>query len=218
MVCHNYIFFSSKDSLRELSKKERDTATKEFLALLKSDKHIITHTYSTLGLKANTNILMWFQADSIDTIQNLLNKLMHSGLGKHLQITHTLFGMTRPTQYSEKSKGHLETDRKGGNYLIIYPFTKTTAWYMVDFEGRRNLMWGHVQIGKKHSDKIDQMLLYAYGIDDSEFIVSYETDDLSAFQTLVMELRSDKVREYTLKDTPIFTCIYRKPEEALTFL
>ena len=218
MICHNYIFFSSKDSLHSFSKKERETATKEFLALLKSDKKIIAHTYSTLGLKAQTNMMIWFQADSIDAIQNLLNKLMHTDLGKHMQITHTLFGMTRPTQYSEKSNGHLQTDRKGGNYLIIYPFTKTTDWYMVDFEGRRNLMWGHVQIGKKHSHKIDQMLLYAYGIDDSEFIVSYETDDLSVFQELVMELRSDKVREYTLKDTPIFTCIYKKPEEAVTFL
>ncbi len=78
-------------------------------------------------------------------------------------------------------------------------------------------MGGHVSIGKKH-DKISQLLLYSFGIDDSEFIVSYETDDLSAFQTLVMELRSDKVRSYTLKDTPIFTCIYKTPQEVLTFL
>ncbi|MGH7204129.1 MAG: chlorite dismutase family protein [Candidatus Levyibacteriota bacterium] len=217
MVCHNYIFFSAKDGLHELPEKTRKEYEKAFLKLLTSDKKVIPHTFSTLGLKANMNLLIWFQADNIETIQDLLNKLMHSDLGKYLTIAHTLFGMTRPTQYHKDSTMHVETDRKGKKYLIIYPFTKKMEWYKIDFEGRRNLMWGHVQIGKKHPT-IEQLLLYSYGIDDSEFLVSYETDDLSEFQTLVMDLRSDKVREYTLKDTPIFTCVYRKPEEALTFL
>ncbi|MGI8419425.1 MAG: chlorite dismutase family protein [Candidatus Levyibacteriota bacterium] len=217
MVCHNYILFSSKDTLHELPEKTRQEYEKVFLKLLTSDKKVIAHTFATLGLKANTNLLIWFQADSIEAIQDLLNKLIHSDIGKYLTITHTLFGMTRPTQYHKDSTMHLETDRKGKKYLIIYPFTKTMDWYKIDFEERRNLMWGHVQIGKKHPT-IEQLLLYSYGIDDSEFLVSYETDDLSEFQTLVMELRSDKVRAYTLKDTPIFTCVYRKPEEALTFL
>ena len=217
MTCHNYIFFSSNSSLNDLSQKMRNDYTKEFLKILQSDKDVIVNTYSTLGLKANTNIMIWFQADSIDTIQNLLNKLMHSKLGRYLTISHTLFGMTRQTQYSSHATGHLNTDRKGGNYLVIYPFTKTTEWYTIDFDARRKLMGGHVGIGKKH-DKIEQLLLYSYGIDDSEFLVSYEMHDLSAFQTLVMELRSDKVRPYTLKDTPIYTCIYKTPQEVLTFL
>lgn len=88
---------------------------------------------------------------------------------------------------------------------------------MLDFEKRRKLMGGHVSIGKKYP-QIEQVLLYSYGLDDQEFIVSYETDDLSLFQSLVMELRSDKVREYTLRDTPVFTCIYKTPEQVLDFL
>jgi chlorite dismutase len=218
MTHHNYIFFSSDNSLKEVSKQQLATYRKEFLNVLSSDKHVVSDTFTTLGLKANTNIMIWFQADSIESIQNLLNELLHTKLGKYLTITYTLFGMTRPTQYSPKAKGHLETERKGGKYLIIYPFTKTKDWYTIDFEARRNLMWGHVSIGKKHTDKITQLLLYSYGIDDSEFLVSYETDDLSAFQTLVMELRSDKVRAYTQKDIPIFCCVYRPAAETLTFL
>jgi len=217
MVCHNYVFFTAKDSLTSVDSKTRAAYEKGFLNILTSNKKVIPYTFSMTGLKAQSSLMIWFQADTIETIQDLLNQLMHSDLGAHLRITHTLFGMTRPTQYHKGSTTHLETERKGKKYLIIYPFTKKTEWYTIDFEGRRNLMWGHVQIGKKHPT-VEQLLLYSYGIDDSEFIVSYETDDLSEFQTLVMDLRSDKVREYTLKDTPIFTCVYRKPGEALTFL
>src|SRR5262249_11863137 len=160
---------------------------------------------------------IWFQSESIERIQELLSTLMHTNLGKHITISYTLFGMTRPTQYSSRSTKHMDTKRKGGKYLIIYPFSKTKDWYFLDFETRRKLMGGHVMVGKKYPE-IEQLLLYSYGIDDNEFIVSYEMENLSAFQSLVMELRSDKVREYTLKDTPIFTCMYKSPEKTLNFL
>jgi chlorite dismutase len=157
------------------------------------------------------------QSDSIESIQDLLNNLMHTTLGQYLTISYTLFGMTRQTQYSDQAKGHLATERKGGAYLIIYPFNKTKEWYMIDFETRRKLMGGHVSFGKRYP-QITQLLLYSYGVDDNEFIVSYETDDLPAFQSLVMELRHDKVRAYTLKDTPIFTCVYKTPDAVLAYL
>ncbi len=218
MTSHNYIFFAIRPSFYDLPKTKQLAYKKAFLRELSREKKVITYTYATLGLKANTNILLWFQAETIDEIQVFLNKLMHTKLGEHLLITYTLFGMTRPTQYSDKSTRHLKTERKGGKYLVIYPFTKTKEWYMIDFDTRRKLMGGHVMVGKKYNTQIEQVLLYSYGIDDSEFIVSYEMDDLSAFQNLVMELRTDKVREYTLKDTPIFTCIYKTPEELMDFL
>jgi chlorite dismutase len=217
MVCHNYIFFSVEKTFYDLTEAKQESFKKDFLQILKKEKKVITYGYATVGLKVNTNILLWMQADSIDDIQIFLNTLMHTKLGRYLQITYTLFGMTRPTQYSPKSSRHESTDRKGGRYLVIYPFTKKTDWYEHDYEKRRNLMWGHVQIGKKYP-QIEQILLYSYGIDDSEFIVSYEMDDLPAFQSLVMDLRSDKVRAYTLKDTPIFTCIYKTLDEVLDFI
>jgi chlorite dismutase len=200
-----------------LSQVKQTTYKKAFLKELQKEKDVVTNAYATVGLKANTTILLWFQADALDTIQNFLNTLLHTDLGKYLAVSYTLFGMARPTQYSEKSTGHLQTNRKSGKYLTIYPFNKTKEWYMLDFDARRKLMGGHVSVGKKYS-QIEQVLLYSYGIDDNEFIVSYEMDDLSAFQSLVMELRSDKVRAYTQKDTPIFTCVYKTQEEVLDFI
>jgi chlorite dismutase len=217
MICHNYIFFTIRPEFHQLSKAIREASKKAFLQVLKREKNVISTTYSTLGLKANTSILIWFQEDAIEHIQDFLNELMHTDLGTYLQITYTLFGMTRQTQYSHASATPLDTTRKGGKYLIIYPFTKTYSWYELPLEDRKELMKGHISIGKKYP-QITQLLLYSYGVDDSEFIVSYEVDNLSEFQSLVMELRSDKVRAYTLKDTPIFTCIYKEPEEVIAYL
>lgn len=217
MTYHNYIFFTIDPTFQDISDAIRAKYKKEFLRELTSDKHIVSNTYATLGLKTNTNILIWFQADSIDIIQSHLNRLMHTHLGRYLRMVHTLFGMTRPTQYSRSSTVHLDTNRKGGAYLVIYPFTKTKEWHMLDLEKRKQLMSGHMAIGRAYP-QISQLLLYSYGVDDSEFIVSYEMDDLPAFQSLVMELRADSVRMYTLKDTPIFTCIHKTQEEVLGYL
>jgi chlorite dismutase len=217
MQYHSYIFFNIRKKLFDVSPQERETLEKEFLQAIEKQKDVVVYSYTTLGLKVHTSVLLWFQSDSLIAIQDLINTLIHTKLGKYLKITYTLFGMTQPTQYSHGSVGHLQTTRKGGQFLIIYPFTKTKEWYMLDFEKRKELMQGHISVGRKYP-QITQLLLYSYGVDDCEFIVSYETDDLPDFQKLVMELRSDKVRAYTEKDTPIFTCIYRSIEETLEFL
>jgi chlorite dismutase len=216
MQFHTYTFFTSNPSLHELPAAERKAANEEFLGILQTDT-VVCNSYATLGLKANTNIMLWLQADTIEALQDTLNRLMHTQLGGYLTISYTLLGMPRSSQYSHNIPEHQDTQRKGGKYLIIYPFTKTQSWYMLSFEQRKELMHGHITIGKKYP-QISQLLLYSYGVDDQEFIVSYDTDDLVDFQRLVMELRSDKVRDYTLKDTPIFTCIYKSPEEVLGYL
>src|SRR6266487_1302631 len=71
-----------------------------------------------------------------------------------------------------------------------------------------------------HSARADvrQVLLYATGLDDQEFIVAYETEDLPRFQSLVIDLRATEARRYTLRDTPIFTAIHRPLREALALM
>ena len=217
MTYHDYVFFSVRPSFRKLPQAKQERLKNAFLKEIKKDKTVVIYTYATLGLKANTTFLLWLQADSLEAIQLFLNRLVHTEVGNYLKITYTFFGMIRPTQYSSATSKHTDTQRKGGAYLTIYPFTKTYEWYTLSFEKRKELMQGHIAIGRNYP-QITQLLLYSYGVDDQEFIVSYETDDLLDFQRLVIDLRSDKVRTYTKSDTPIFTCIYKTPEEVVEFL
>jgi chlorite dismutase len=98
--------------------------------------------------------------------------------------------------------------------LIIYPFSKTTDWYLMSREARQGMMNEHIRIGKQHED-ISQLLLYSFGLQNQEFVVVYETDDLTRFSDLVNELRDTEARRYTLRDTPLHTAIYHPAEETL---
>jgi chlorite dismutase len=48
---------------------------------------------------------------------------------------------------------------------------------------------------------------YSYGLDDQEFVVAFETDNISDFLDLVQDLRETEASMYTLRDTPMFTCV-----------
>jgi chlorite dismutase len=128
----------------------------------------------------------------------------------------TLWGFTRPSQYT-RTRSTQEIDpfsptRKP--YLIVYPFVKTTSWYLMSREARQGMMNEHIRIGKQYP-QITQLLLYSFGLQNQEFIVVYETEDLPLFSDLVNELRSSEGRRYTERDTPLTTAIYHTHQETL---
>ena len=59
---------------------------------------------------------------------------------------------------------------------------------------------------------------YSFGLDDQEFVVSFECDDPGEFLDLVQELRGSESSAYTLRDTPIFTCVAMSVGRALDAL
>ena len=74
------------------------------------------------------------------------------------------------------------------------------------------MMNEHIKLGKQFFD-IKQLLVYSFGLQDQEFVVSYETEDLPKFSDLVHQLRSTEGRKYTLLDTPLITAIHMSNEE-----
>lgn len=135
------------------------------------------------------------------------------------EFPHLLWGFTRPSQYS-KAQSSQEIDpfaAERSPYLVMYPFTKTAEWYLLKQDTRQGMMNEHMRIGKQFRE-ISQLLLYSFGLQDQEFVVVYETDDLQMFSKLVYDLRATEARRYTLGDTPLHTGVYRTRDEALAFL
>src|SRR5260221_13981687 len=134
----------------------------------------------------------------------------------YLRTARSLWGFPRPSQYTKPRSAQeidpfSETRRR---YLVIYPFVKTTEWYLMGRESRQGMMNEHIRIGKQYED-ISQLLLYSFGLQDQEFVVVYETRDLLRFSRLVTDLRSTAGRPYTERDTPLHTAIYQPGLEAL---
>ena len=224
LPCHSYIFFDTEIAGGSVSNVEREREEESFLNFIEeraAKTGIIFHSYATLGFKAGTRFMLHVNAAKPEGTQLFLRDILHTPLGSRLKVSYTLFGMTRESPYKPSAA---QTDPKPAaanqphKYLIVYPFTKTIEWHLLPFEKRREVMKAHVEVGRKWSKTVSQLLLYSYGIDDHEFVVSYYTDNLDDFQSLVMDMRATESRRHTKSDTPIFLCIHALLAEALSML
>jgi chlorite dismutase len=215
MPYHNYIFFDIEPSIHALNSAELLSAKQAFVECVERCTNVQVRSYALLGMKTGMRFMLDLQAASPKDTQALLRNVVHTTLGRHLRVAYTLLGNTRSSEYNPTKPPVASVSEAPHIYLIIYPFTKTIAWHLLSYDERKNMMKAHIEVGRKFSSSISQLLLYSFGIDDHEFIVSYQTDELEDFQTLVMELRNTEARRYTEKDTPIFTCIHMPLQEAL---
>ncbi len=218
MPYHNYIFFDAEPSIHTIPKTMLQKAKKAFVACVERQSDVRVLAYATLALKSGTRFMLHATAETPDAIQLLARDLLHTPLGSHLRIAYTLLGMTRTSQYNPKHPPQENSFTEPHRYLVVYPFTKTVEWHMLAYEERRGIMKAHVDVGRKHSAAISQLLLYSYGIDYHEFIVSYQMNSLEQFQNLVMDMRETESRRHTKNDLPIFTCIHMPLLEALEML
>lgn len=218
MPYYSYIFFDSGPSINTLSKAAFQKAKRAFIQCVTKSPRVHVTAYGTLAFKTDTRFMLRMNANTPDEIQLLVRDLLHTPLGAHLRITYTLLGLTRPSQYNPKHAPKPSNAEEPHRYLVVYPFTKSIEWHLLPYDKRRAIMGAHVQVGRTYSAAIAQQLLYSYGVDDHEFIVSYQMDDLVAFQSLVMEMRETESRRHTKNDLPIFTCIHMPLEEALSLV
>jgi chlorite dismutase len=180
---------------------------------------VMQRSYSTIGLRAEGEVLLWRMAERMEDVEEAAAHLLSTGIGKWMTPALSMLGLTRPSQYVKRPTRQ-EQNVFGGaasRYLVIYPFVKSVDWYLSPAGDRQEVMKGHMRVGHRYP-QVRQLLAYSFGLDDQEFIVAYETDDLIAFQDLVRELRETESRRATVRDTPIVTAIHRPLGEILRML
>lgn len=217
---HHYLFFSVSKDFYQLTLSEQTVIKDEFKSFISGIDRLIIVPYATLGFKAETTFMLWCRAKDPVGVQNILPELLRTQLGGYLSIRYSYFGIVRNSEYSGrtgKPEQVMQNYEERLPYFILYPFTKTHEWHALDAENRRSMMGQHIKVGIGHPD-IRQCLLYSYGVDDYEFVVSYETKTLEEFQDLVIEMRRTLGRKYTLVDTPTFTCIHKTLPELMEWL
>jgi len=205
---------------RRRSSAEREEEVRDFLtAVAETARTVTTHTYSLTGRRADADLMLWRLAGTLEDLEESASLLLRSGLGRWLAVAHSLVGLLRPSTYVRGPSAQEEALVSGerSRYLIVYPFVKSSEWYLTPREDRQQIMAEHIRVGRGYP-MVRQVLAHSFGLDDQEFIVSYETDDLRAFQELVMALRETESRRATVRDVPILVGIRRPLADAVRLL
>ena len=218
-----FTFFKVLPEWRRLPAAERAEHKRlfaEVIARWNQPGRLLSLTYSTVGLRPDCDMALWRICYSPEDLNQMTAELLATPLGGYLETAHSFLAMTKRSQYlighehegQHDSRGSI---RPGGQkYIFIYPFWKTRAWYLLPMEERQRLMNEHIRIGHLYP-RVKLNTTYSFGIDDQEFVVAFETNFPEDFLDLVQQLREIEISTYTLRDTPIFTCIRMTPEEML---
>jgi hydrogen peroxide-dependent heme synthase len=103
-------------------------------------------------------LLLWVHGTDLDAIQWLAVALRHSGLGGYLETRQTYIGVVATARYDP---GHLPSFMLGATprkFISVYPFVKTTEWYLLPYERRRELMAEHGLIGRRYAVPREQLV------------------------------------------------------------
>ena len=204
---------------RRLPERERCDDAMALCSALERTPGVTTFTYSMIGLHPGAELLLWRLAPSLDDLEEAAARALRSGLGRSLRVVESLLGIIGPSQYVKRPTEQEQSLFAGerSRYLVVYPFTKSAEWYLLGQAARQGIMNEHMRVGHEYP-QVWQLLAYSFGIDDQDFVVAYETDDLVAFGSLVRDLRSTESRRSTVRDTPILTGVHRPMQEILHLL
>ena len=217
----SFSFYRIDPEWRRLRPEVRATHIAQLISVLDQQRQqlVVCLTYSLVGLKADADFLVWSVATSLEALQATNAAILRSGLGAYLRTPYLYLSMTKRSTYDDKiDPAHPEQRRTikpfHSKYLFIYPFWKTAEWYMLPKDQRQAMMDEHIQTGNMFPS-VRIHTTYSFGLDDPEFMLAFETDEPKDFLDLVMTMRENKARPYTLRDTPIFTCVAKPLEQLL---
>ena len=193
------------DEKRQQGKEELHSIFEEFA------QGPLMRSFGLFGLRSDCDFMLWQAGYEIEDLQGISSKIRRSVMGPYLRETHAFLSMTKRSVYVGKNARGAHDPRlvitpEDKKYLFVYPFVKTRAWYALPLQERKRMMNDHIRVGLTFPS-VSLNTTYSFGLDDQEFVVAFETDVVSDFLDLVQQLRETEASRYTLRDTPMFTCV-----------
>lgn len=211
-----YTFLKVDPAWRRLDGETRARHKVELMAACEdfADGHLL-QSFTLVGTRGDAELLLISEAENLDRIHEFHVVLLQSGLMKWADTPYSFLGMRKSSEYSEDVRAIPRGFK--GKYVFVYPFVKSREWYALPAEQRWQIMQGHIKVGREYPG-VDNHTTYSFGLDDQEFVVAFDTDDVGTFLDLVQRLRTTEASRYTVRDTPSFTCIAASLPKALNAL
>jgi chlorite dismutase len=220
----NFMFFRVDRAYRKEPADVRLAARQEFAGIVQRyTGPMMLLPYSTVGLKAGVDFMLWRIGYDIDPFQKMVAEINRSILGRYLDVPQSYMAMTKHSQYVDE---HVHEGQEGRRlkivpgkrpFLFVYPFVKTRDWYLLPMAERQRIMNEHIAIGHKYP-RVKINTTYSFGLDDQDFVVAFEADSAAEFLDLVQELRETESSKYTVRDTPMYICRRSTIEEIMESL
>jgi chlorite dismutase len=178
-----------------------------------SDRVELRGVYSTVGFRPDDDLMMWWVARSPEDVQDLMRQFRRTGVGSRLRQTAAFLGLVRPAEFTPDHAPAFLKGEAPRRYLCVYPFVRTPEWYLLPPEERSAMLKEHGEIGRRYPEVLANTTS-AFGLNDWEWILAFESDQLDRIVECIRKLREAEARRFTKVETPFITGVRKEPADA----
>lgn len=174
------------------------------LAELQADGLVVRGIYDVSALRADADLLIWWHAEHVETVQRAYQRLRQTHLGQHLEPVWSNVGLHRPAEFN---RGHVPAFMSGNDpkhYLCVYPFVRSYEWYLMEETERRTLLREHGEAARDYKDVLANTIS-SFALGDYEWLLAFEADELHRIVDLMRDLRNTRARLHVREEVPFFT-------------
>ncbi len=211
-----YPCFKATRRFREL---DIDDAAREVEHLFKEwDGAVwVRGVYSTAGFRADTDLMLWLVGPSPDAMQEALVALGRTDAGRELDMSWTFLGVVKPAEFTADHAPAFVKGEPPRRFLCVYPFVRTPEWYLLPSQERATLLREHGEVGREFPEVLANTTS-AFGINDWEWILAFEADELDRIVDCIRRLREAEARRFTKVEVPFVTGIRKDVRAAFADL
>ena len=215
----NFLFLRVDSDWRKLESGSKRVFKSEFQSVFNAYRDdFLLYSYSLVGFDSKADMMFWRVGQSLDAIQDMTAKLFRTDLGSYLETADNYLSMTKRMMFVDgPNDNRFRVPAGTGKYLFMYPCAKHDDWFEMPVDERDAMIEENFMVGKKFPN-IKIHLTHAFGFNDNEYLVSFETDEPRDFLALVEELRQTPASKLTLRGMPVYTCRQRTLMECLDAL
>jgi len=206
-----YASFKLRSAARGSGVTDGDVAllARDAEAALTGGDAILRGTYSTVGFRAEADIMLWLIGPSADALQDALVRFNRTDLGRSLDQWWTSIGVHREAEFN---KAHVPAYLEGTDprkYLCVYPFVRSYDWYLLEPQERATMLRDHGMLAVGYKD-VRANTISAFALNDYEWLLAFEADELTRIVDLMRDLRAAEARRHVRDELPFLTGI-KKP-------
>jgi peroxiredoxin len=90
------------------------------------------------------------------------------------------------------------------DWLCVYPFVRSYDWYLLPEDERRALLSEH-GLAARAFPSVQANTVAAFGLNDYEWILALEADELHDLVDLMRHLRATGARRHVREEVPFYT-------------
>jgi chlorite dismutase len=185
----------------------RDRFVNQLRALfaeLESEGAVLRAMYDVSGLRADADLMLWFHAERVETLQAAYQRFRRTDLGRHLTPVWSAMALHRPAEFNSSHVPAFLTGEAPGQYICVYPFVRSYDWYLLPEAERRAMLVEHGQLARGYPD-VRANTVASFALNDYEWVLAFESDELHRIVDLMRDLRASRARMHVREEVPFFT-------------